>query len=184
MNFRKTLVSLALFSGVIASGVAQASSVTYDMGVLSSDVALQDVLLAKGTFTDFFNFTITISSEVAASVQNNALKMGTKNVRNISGLTMSLFNTNGTLGNMLDDTQIGASLTSGESSLDILPSGNYYAKVTGNATGSQGGHYSVQMVADPVIPPAVTSVPVPAAAWLLGSGLIGLVGVSRRKQKA
>jgi hypothetical protein len=28
---------------------------------------------------------------------------------------------------------------------------------------------------------AVTSVPVPAATWLLGSGLIGLVGVSRRK---
>jgi hypothetical protein len=28
---------------------------------------------------------------------------------------------------------------------------------------------------------AVTSVPVPATAWLLGSGLIGLVGVARRK---
>lgn len=29
--------------------------------------------------------------------------------------------------------------------------------------------------------PPVSSVPVPAAAWLFGSGLIGLVGVSRRK---
>ena len=28
---------------------------------------------------------------------------------------------------------------------------------------------------------AVTSVPVPATAWLFGSGLIGLVGVARRK---
>lgn len=28
---------------------------------------------------------------------------------------------------------------------------------------------------------SVTSVPVPAAAWLLGSGLLGLVGVARRK---
>jgi hypothetical protein len=28
---------------------------------------------------------------------------------------------------------------------------------------------------------AVTSVPVPATAWLLVSGLIGLVGVARRK---
>lgn len=27
----------------------------------------------------------------------------------------------------------------------------------------------------------VSSVPVPAAAWLLGSGLLGLVGVARRK---
>jgi hypothetical protein len=28
---------------------------------------------------------------------------------------------------------------------------------------------------------AVTSVPVPATAWLFGSGLIGLTGVARRK---
>jgi hypothetical protein len=27
-------------------------------------------------------------------------------------------------------------------------------------------------------------VPVPAAAWLFGSGLLGLVGVARRKQSA
>jgi hypothetical protein len=32
--------------------------------------------------------------------------------------------------------------------------------------------------------PAPTPVPVPAAAWLLGSGLLGLLGVVRRKQKA
>lgn len=30
----------------------------------------------------------------------------------------------------------------------------------------------------------VAAVPVPAAAWLLGSGLLGLVGVARRKQQA
>ena len=32
------------------------------------------------------------------------------------------------------------------------------------------------------ITPAVSAVPVPAAAWLLGSGLLGLAGVARRKK--
>jgi len=31
---------------------------------------------------------------------------------------------------------------------------------------------------------AVAAIPVPAAAWLMGSGLIGLVGVARRRRKA
>jgi len=30
---------------------------------------------------------------------------------------------------------------------------------------------------------ALTSVPIPAAAWLFGSGLLGLVGIARRKKK-
>jgi hypothetical protein len=34
-----------------------------------------------------------------------------------------------------------------------------------------------------VDPPAPSAVPVPAAAWLFGSGLIGLVGASRRRTK-
>jgi hypothetical protein len=29
----------------------------------------------------------------------------------------------------------------------------------------------------------VTPTPIPAAAWLLGSGLLGLVGIRRRKEK-
>lgn len=33
----------------------------------------------------------------------------------------------------------------------------------------------------PALAPPLTTVPVPAAAWLLGSGLIGMIGVARRK---
>jgi hypothetical protein len=33
-------------------------------------------------------------------------------------------------------------------------------------------------------PNAVSAVPVPAAVWLFGSGLLGLVGISRRKKSA
>jgi hypothetical protein len=35
-----------------------------------------------------------------------------------------------------------------------------------------------------VIPDDVVVVPVPAAVWLFGSGLLGLVGIARRKKKA
>lgn len=34
------------------------------------------------------------------------------------------------------------------------------------------------------VTPAVTAVPVPAAVWLFGSGLVGLAGIARRKKKA
>jgi hypothetical protein len=30
--------------------------------------------------------------------------------------------------------------------------------------------------------PQVSQVPIPAAAWLFGSGLLGLVGIARRKK--
>ncbi len=56
-----------------------------------------------------------------------------------------------------------------------------YAGMTGelnfvlNTTGTQS--------ANVFIPESLATVPVPAAVWLFGSGLIGLVGVSRRKRR-
>lgn len=42
------------------------------------------------------------------------------------------------------------------------------------STTSTGGSYSM----------SITAVPVPAAVWLFGSGLIGLIGIARRKVQA
>ena len=53
-----------------------------------------------------------------------------------------------------------------------------------NGTAS-GGSYSVNVVSGGgavVTPPNPSNVPVPAAVWLFGSALMGLVGVSRRKK--
>lgn len=48
--------------------------------------------------------------------------------------------------------------------------------------GYQGYYYkSLELSAWAVRPGDVASVPVPAAAWLLGSGLLGLIGVARRQ---
>ena len=80
---------------------------------------------------------------------------------------MSLYD----LGNNL----IGGPSSSAQSiSINNIAAGNYYALVTGNPTGSSGGSYTVAMA-------ALTPVPVPASVWLFGSGLLGLVGVTRRK---
>lgn len=49
---------------------------------------------------------------------------------------------------------------------------------TGGASGSFADVFYDNVTID------VTAVPVPAAVWLFGSGLIGLVGVARRKLKA
>ena len=50
------------------------------------------------------------------------------------------------------------------------------ALVVGGAFNGQTGSWTLTGTA--------TAVPVPAAAWLFGSGLVGLVGVARRRRKA
>ena len=42
--------------------------------------------------------------------------------------------------------------------------------------------YQTNLPAQPYASFALCSVPVPAAAWLFGSGLIGLIGIARRKK--
>ena len=67
-------------------------------------------------------------------------------------------------------------------------SGTEDARYTGYAwgfytgVGSQGGYgKDVEIYAWAVRSGDVAAVPIPAAAWLFGSGLLGLIGVARRK---
>ena len=57
------------------------------------------------------------------------------------------------------------------------------AVVVGGAFDGQIGYWSLNGVAKAESTPP-PEVPVPAAAWLMGSGLLGLVGVARRRRKA
>lgn len=64
---------------------------------------------------------------------------------------------------------------------------DYAATVpAGSPTGFGGTPYYLHLTGDvmagPAAAPAPNTVPIPAAAWLFGSGLVGLLGVVRRKK--
>ena len=68
---------------------------------------------------------------------------------------------------------LGSLLAPGSFTFDAMP-GNYFVTFYGFADTSapQLGQYGIE----------ISQVPVPAAVWLFGSGLIGLVGVARRRK--
>ena len=89
--------------------------------------------------------------------------------QNVSGLTANLYLVTGGV--------LGPSLISGLNfsypSLGATVPGNYYdLQMTGTVTGPTGGGYGG----------TISVVPVPAAAWLLLSGLVGVGAMARRRK--
>jgi len=67
--------------------------------------------------------------------------------------------------------QVGSATLTSSQETNLL-SGNWYVNV--HTANFGGGEIRGQVIVNPV--------PIPAAAWLFGSGLIGLIGTARRKQ--
>ena len=167
MKINKIVGALTLIASAVASHGAQAS--TYNLGLLSSTPVIQFVQVTPGAINDRFDFSIGTLSDASAAATNHSLSFFQFSVLDIPNLSMSLFDS--------ANAMINGPTVSGQSVANLnISAGNYHAQVTGNTTGMSGGAYSVSMVAYPA------AVPVPAAVWLLGSGLIGLVGVARRKE--
>jgi hypothetical protein len=102
-------------------------------------------------------------------VTNIDVTVGATSILNISPFTVNLYASSGT-------GPTGLSLASGTSfNLPALASGPYDLVITGTATGILGGQY-VGTVA------AASAVPLPAAAWLLLSGLAGVGAMARRRR--
>lgn len=129
-------------------------------------------------FFDDFIFTIPGAQSNAVST---TIDLGS--ALQVTNLQMRLFNYSGnptpTLGipsGVVIDAVVSPISTYGL--LTVLPTtilapGTYVLQTRGTATGTYGGSYAGTLNLAPV--------PIPATAWLLGSGLLGLIGVARRE---
>jgi len=133
-----------------------------DVGDLEFDkVYLDQENVDVGLFENAYNFTLTEDSNFSGAVTNHPFLSSL----NIDDLGMSIFS---------DD---GASLgmTTGGAPLEIsLLAGDYSMVVSGTGTGAAGGAYTGSL--------EITAVPIPPAVLLLGSGILGLVAVAKRKR--
>lgn len=133
-------------------------------------------------FYDDFVFTIT-----GATVNSVSSTVNLGNILAINNLQARLYNASGNPSLPVLGTPVGgaidawsSSYSSGSSNITVavlndtpLSAGTYVLELRGSVSGSAGGSYSGVLNVAPV--------PVPAAAWLMGSALLGLVGARRRR---
>ena len=154
MSFFKSFVFVCLMG---SSFFANATSYTVDLineSQTSDLIVLPDPIHNPGiTFNDTWDLNVAAGTEVT-------LTFAPVNLEAIPGTGIFLLH----IDNFLIDND-GSLVTTFIASTII--------DVEGFADGAFGGAYTVVS--------SVSAVPVPAAAWLFGSALIGLVSFSRRK---
>lgn len=154
-------------SGLISDTTYSCTLVGTPIDTLAYDVTIEST--APGKIEDTYLFSVNTLSDSAFTATNHQHRTKTKIYHKLDGFTLSIFDSNNTQlalvsSNMIEDIYIET------------PAGDYRAVISGYASGSLSGKYSLTIAAE------TQPVPVPAAAWLLGSGLIGLVAVARRKE--
>lgn len=163
----KLLAAAALTA--MAVGVAYADDVTTNWGV-HGDLEVAAVTHDPGSFTDTISFSIPGTSNISSTtVANNLLT-----VLNLQGGSVSLFREAGATDTLLGQYNFDGTTGSTWHSFLSLGAGSYYYEITGNATGTHGGFYSISST--------VAAVPEPESYALLLAGL-GVVGSLYRRRK-
>lgn len=126
----------------------------------------------SGTFSNVGQFYIPIGALVSGSTANLVINTGTARIDgSLSGVPVTGYNLEIY---SLTDIILNGSISSWK---NIVLSANQYIQFSESSSISSldGGSITAAV---PLAPPLTT--PIPAAAWLLGSGLLGLIGIRRR----
>ncbi len=175
LSFNKFFALLALVS--VSMG-ANASTFVGDLGTLGpASVGTPAVLVinesfATGAVDHYYTFDIDtagLTSAAGASATSIVFETFGFEIFNIDNFKFALTDGAG--------LALTAFVGSGESViLNPVADDTYGILFQGTATGLSGG-----MVNGPVV---LSAVPVPAAVWLFGSAMLGMVGISRSRKMA
>jgi len=180
----KAMIKMAMLAAVMLSvNIANAALITGDMGITGSYSTsggtgqANDTLLTLGSGTPGLPTSTGGNGDMGAFV-TWGVTVGTVGDGNISLSSFTSVTDLYTIGGWQLDLATMAITDQTASLLTLegtgLLSGNGFDATDVNWTFSAndiGSSYSM----------TITAVPVPAAVWLFGSGLLGLVGVARRK---
>ena len=176
-----TLASALVLSAAAGSASAAVINVSASFtGTMTGAAVGTQTGTGTGTYDDS---TGILTLDTAYTI--NAVAYGVLPVQqNQTALTVANFNTNiATTTIYTCQTLPGYSDLCGNVPLNAptnssITSGNYLSFV------SSASNSGANVITTWTITPEVSEVPVPAAAWLFGSALLGLTGVSRRRKAA
>ena len=172
----KRITTLVLFSlsMLFAAVSVQAATVTFTSTINGSNAgtgsaATGTALMSFDDMTNLFDLSINVIGLTKTTLTNSHIHLGASGVNGVF-----IFGLGAGSSPNWTNTATGMSLAlTGQT----FPAANVAALLAGNT------YLNLHTAAFPAgaIRGQLTAVPVPAAAWLLGSGLIGLVAASRKK---